>query len=148
VLEEFVTAAALPKSSQAIADELTAVVHQLRKHQASHQSWLDHFKADPNHTCGRCTPEVLAGVGDAVEQEVSVRVYDGLIERVQAAQTCIRQEEQIRAALDEALRLLQHYGGLLNMHDGGERRVDVFSSIDAWTARLTETGTLTNGSRS
>ncbi len=66
------------------------MIHQLRKHQASHQSWLDHFKADPNHSCGRCTPDVLAGVGDAVEQEVSVRVYDGLIERVTAAQTRLR----------------------------------------------------------
>lgn len=73
------------------ADNLTAVIHQLRKHQASHQSWLDHFKADPNHTCGRCSPEVLAGVGDAVEQEVSVKVYEGLIERVTAAQAALRE---------------------------------------------------------
>jgi hypothetical protein len=81
---------ATPAHQQEIADSLTAVIHQLRKHQASHQSWLDHFKVDPNHTCGRCTPDVLAGVGDAVEQEVTVKVYDGLIERIRAAQTALR----------------------------------------------------------
>jgi hypothetical protein len=35
-------------------------------------------------------PDVLAGVGDAVEQEVTIRVYDGLIERVTNAQRIIR----------------------------------------------------------
>lgn len=81
----------------AIASSLTAVIHQLRKHQASHQSWLDHYVADPDHTCGRCTPEVLAGVGDAVEQEVTVKVYEGLIQRIQAAQNALRESSPVPA---------------------------------------------------
>ena len=76
-----------------VADELTAVISQLRKHRASHQSWLDHFAVDPNHTCGRCTPDVIASVGDAIEQEITVKVYDSLIERVAAAQALLRTSE-------------------------------------------------------
>jgi hypothetical protein len=86
------------------ADALTAVIYQLRKHQKSHQSWLDHYLVDPNHTCGRCTPEVLAGVGDAVEQEVYVKVYEGLIARVLDAQAklrwCYARIDQLEASMN------------------------------------------------
>lgn len=87
-----------------VASALTAVIYQLRKHQASHQSWLDHYKADPDHTCGRCTPDVLAGVGDAVEQEVSVKVYDGLIERVTNAQASLRRLQQAQEKIAQEMR--------------------------------------------
>lgn len=103
--------------SAAIADELTAVIHQLRKHQASHQSWLDHFRADPNHSCGKCTPDVLAGVGDAVEQEVSVKVYDGLIDRVSKAQQALRD-----AALPAGRPQPVEYPRVIN--DDGELRLE------------------------
>lgn len=47
---------------------------------------------------------------------------------------------QLYAALHESVKLQSHYAGLLNMHDGGERRK--FESADAWIARLVECGTL------
>jgi hypothetical protein len=48
--------------------------------------------------------------------------------------------EDLRIALEESLRLQSHYAELLNMHDGG-RRIG-FKDVDAWIARLRETGTL------
>lgn len=50
--------------------------------------------------------------------------------------------DELCIALEEALRLAQHYAKLLNQYDGGQRTLDVFSSSEAWIARLRETGTL------
>lgn len=47
-------------------------------------------------------------------------------------------------ALREALKLQKHYAELLNMHDGGQRRSEVFASPETWIARLRETGDLPN----
>jgi hypothetical protein len=41
-------------------------------------------------------------------------------------------------ALKESLKLQIHYAELLNMHDGGRRRI--FNTIDDWLDRLVETG--------
>jgi hypothetical protein len=48
--------------------------------------------------------------------------------------------DELRIALEQAVRLQTHYAELLNMHDGGERIG--FKDADAWIARLRETGTL------
>jgi len=47
---------------------------------------------------------------------------------------------QILLALNESLKLQAHYAELLNMHDGGQRRL--FKTIDDWLSRLIETGTI------
>jgi hypothetical protein len=49
-----------------------------------------------------------------------------------------------RRLLRESLKLQRHYAELLNMNDGGQRRLDVFASPEAWIARLRETGDLPN----
>lgn len=46
--------------------------------------------------------------------------------------------EELRIALDASVRLQAHYAGLLNMHDGGKRKV--FKSTGAWIRRLRVTG--------
>jgi hypothetical protein len=43
-------------------------------------------------------------------------------------------------ALQESVKLQGHYAELLNMHDGGKRRV--FASPTEWIARLAATGTV------
>lgn len=48
--------------------------------------------------------------------------------------------EELQTALRESVKLQSHYAGLLNIHDGGERRQ--FNDADAWIKRLRETGTL------
>ena len=53
----------------------------------------------------------------------------------------VEQEERIRIALDESLKLQSHYAELLNAHDGGHRIP--FNSIDEWLARLRQTGKVT-----
>jgi hypothetical protein len=50
--------------------------------------------------------------------------------------------EELYDALRESLKLQRHYAELLNMNDGGQRRLDVFASPEAWIARLRETGDL------
>jgi hypothetical protein len=50
--------------------------------------------------------------------------------------------EELYIALREALKILKHYAGLLNMSDGGQRRTEVFSSPETWIARLREIGDL------
>jgi hypothetical protein len=52
--------------------------------------------------------------------------------------------EELYNALRESLKLQRHYAELLNMNDGGQRRLDVFASPEAWIARLRETGDLPN----
>ena len=47
---------------------------------------------------------------------------------------------RLQKALDESVKLQAHYANLINMHDGGQRRV--FKTSDEWIARLEETGTL------
>lgn len=51
-----------------------------------------------------------------------------------------RERDRLRVALEESVKLQSHYATLLNMHDGGERRP--FDSVEAWLARLVETGTI------
>lgn len=41
---------------------------------------------------------------------------------------------QLRAALDESVKLQSHYAGLLNMYDGGKRML--FADREAWMERL------------
>jgi hypothetical protein len=48
--------------------------------------------------------------------------------------------ESLRVALRESLRLQSHYAELLNVSDGGERRI--FRSPDEWMERLREVGML------
>lgn len=43
---------------------------------------------------------------------------------------------QLRAALDESVKLQSHYAGLLNAHDGGKRME--FADREAWMERLAE----------
>ncbi len=43
---------------------------------------------------------------------------------------------QLTKALQASLKHQAHYGELLNMHDGGQRRI--FKSVDEWLARLDE----------
>lgn len=43
---------------------------------------------------------------------------------------------ELRAALEESVRLMAHYAKLLNMYDRGERMI--FPTVDAWLARLRE----------
>jgi hypothetical protein len=43
-------------------------------------------------------------------------------------------------ALNESLKLQAHYAELLNMHDGGQRKI--FNTIQDWTDRLVETKTI------
>jgi len=45
---------------------------------------------------------------------------------------------QIIKALTESLKLQAHYAELLNMHDGGKRKI--FNDVDSWLSRLVETG--------
>jgi hypothetical protein len=52
--------------------------------------------------------------------------------------------EELYIALREALKLQKHYAELLNMHDGGQRRSEVFATPETWIARLRETGDLPN----
>ena len=52
--------------------------------------------------------------------------------------------EDLYIALREALKLQKHYAELLNMHDGGQRRSEVFATPETWIARLRETGELPN----
>ncbi len=47
---------------------------------------------------------------------------------------------ELEIALQESVKLQAHYAQLLNMHDGGRRRI--FPDVAAWVARLRETGTL------
>ena len=42
--------------------------------------------------------------------------------------------DEVRAALEESVKLQSHYAHLLNMYDGGQRRG--FASADAWIARI------------
>lgn len=42
----------------------------------------------------------------------------------------------LRAALEESVKLQSHYAELLNMHDGGQRMC--FDDADAWLERLRE----------
>jgi len=42
------------------------------------------------------------------------------------------------AALEESVKLQSHYAGLLNMHDGGERKQ--FADAQAWMDRLVDVG--------
>lgn len=44
----------------------------------------------------------------------------------------------MEAALERSLALQAHYAFLLNIHDGGSRRV--FKTVDEWISRLRETG--------
>lgn len=44
--------------------------------------------------------------------------------------------ESLERALEESLQLQAHYAGLLNQHDGGQRRA--FPTVEAWLQRLTE----------
>ena len=46
--------------------------------------------------------------------------------------------EELTIALEESLKLQSHYAHLLNIYDGGERRS--FASIEAWIARLKQSG--------
>ncbi len=48
--------------------------------------------------------------------------------------------ETLRIALKESLKLQAHYAALLNMHDGGQRRI--IPTIEEWLARLKETRTI------
>lgn len=48
--------------------------------------------------------------------------------------------EDLKTALAESLKLQAHYAKLLNLHDGGQRRL--FPDADSWIARLHEIGTL------
>lgn len=50
------------------------------------------------------------------------------------------QNQQLAVALSESLKLQRHYAELINMHDGGERRL--FNGSAEWIERLIETGTL------
>ena len=52
--------------------------------------------------------------------------------------------EELYIALREALKLQKHYAELLNMHDGGQRRSEVFATPETWIARLRDTGELPN----
>lgn len=45
--------------------------------------------------------------------------------------------ESLARALEESIQLQSHYAGLLNQHDGGQRRQ--FPTVEAWLQRLTET---------
>jgi len=47
---------------------------------------------------------------------------------------------ELEVTLTESVQLQAFYAKLLNQHDGGERIV--FSSVEAWVARLRETGKL------
>jgi hypothetical protein len=42
--------------------------------------------------------------------------------------------ENLRAALEESVKLQSHYAGLLNMHDDGKRMI--FRNADEWVWRL------------
>ena len=48
----------------------------------------------------------------------------------------------LTTALKEILVYAGHYAKLLNMHDGGERKVSVYEGIDAWLETLVKTGVL------
>lgn len=45
-------------------------------------------------------------------------------------------KSDIYNALKEALRLMSHYAKLLNMHDGGKRKVPI--TADKWIERINE----------
>ena len=47
---------------------------------------------------------------------------------------------QLRAALDESVKLQSHYAGLLNIYDGGQRMQ--FADREAWMARLAKLSAL------
>ena len=47
---------------------------------------------------------------------------------------------ELKAALQESVKLQSHYAEQLNMHDGGERRG--FATAREWVERLKETGTI------
>ncbi len=49
-------------------------------------------------------------------------------------------EITLKVALEESLRLQNHYAQLLNMHDGGKRIT--FENVEKWLERLRKTGTL------
>ena len=51
-------------------------------------------------------------------------------------------ERVLTKALKELLVYAGHYAKLLNMHDGGERKVSVYEGIDAWLETLVKTGVL------
>jgi hypothetical protein len=51
-----------------------------------------------------------------------------------------RELENLRIALDESIILQAHYAQLLNMHDGGQRKI--FHTAKDWFERLKETGTI------
>lgn len=44
------------------------------------------------------------------------------------------------AALEESVKLQSHYAGLLNMHDGGDRKQ--FTDAQEWMDRLVDVGTI------
>jgi len=46
--------------------------------------------------------------------------------------------KELMVALTESVKLQSHYAKLLNMYDGGERRI--FKSADEWVNRLRDIG--------
>jgi hypothetical protein len=86
---------------------------------------IDEFKGDSivcpycGHRYGPKTVD-LAGYADALKLHV--------------AKCAQHPMHELRAALEESVKLQSHYAVLLNGYDGGERMQ--FANADAWLARL------------
>lgn len=52
----------------------------------------------------------------------------------------IKENKELKIALEKSLTLQRHYAKLLNSYDGGERIV--FNSAEEWLARLRKLGKL------
>jgi hypothetical protein len=94
---------------RATTTALSEMLAWMTEHRESHVSWLRHFEADPDGTCGRCTPELIRSVGNADDQRATIARYDRMIDTVtrlmadQKPEAAKGQADADAAALREAL---------------------------------------------
>ena len=87
-----------------------------------------HIELCPKHPLSEAKAEIQRLHGEVAEL-LAMRDADALI-----ISQAGRDITNLKAALEESVKLQAHYAKLLNMHDGGQRIQ--FKSADEWLARL------------
>jgi hypothetical protein len=111
-------------------------------------SAADHFGVTPESTTGCLIDRVALEEGGKPERgrgllmelrkvQATATANKEEIERLQTELAALREENQkLREALDESVKLQSHYAVLLNEYDGGKRQH--FVNSGAWIRRLDE----------